>query len=222
MGKNKLKKFEENRLFQHLFQPSDDMRNPDSGFRGNWNEKFGNSNPVILELGCGKGEYTVALSEKYPCKNFIGVDIKGARLWRGAKTVAEKNIPNAAFLRIRIEFIDNFFAQNEVDEIWITFPDPQPNKPGKRLTSPPFLERYRTFLKNGGIIHLKTDSRTLHDYTLKVITENRFTLLSSYTDISVQNPDDELLCIKTFYETQYLAQGIPITYLKFKITPDTV
>jgi tRNA (guanine-N7-)-methyltransferase len=217
MGKDKLRKFEENKLFRHIFQPSsDEIMNPDLGFKGHWNEKFGNSNPIVLELGCGKGEYTVALSRKYPDKNFIGVDIKGARLWRGAKTVAEENIPNAAFLRIRIEFIDNFFAQNEIDEIWITFPDPQINKPRKRLTSPLFLDRYCKFLKNEGIIHLKTDSRMLYNYTLNVINDKKFTLLSSYTDISAQNPDDELLSIKTFYEAQYSAKGIPITYLKFK------
>ncbi|MDR1595128.1 MAG: tRNA (guanosine(46)-N7)-methyltransferase TrmB [Prevotellaceae bacterium] len=218
MGKDKLRKFEENKLFKHVFQPlSAEIMNSGLEFKGRWHEKFGNSNPVVLELGCGKGEYTVALSRKYPDKNFIGVDIKGARLWRGAKTVADENIPNAAFLRIRIEFIDNFFADNEIDEIWITFPDPQINKPRKRLTSPLFLDRYRRFLKNGGIIHLKTDSRMLHNYTLSVIKENNFTLLSSYTDISAQCPEDELLGVKTFYESQYLAKRIPITYLKFRI-----
>ncbi|MDR1581911.1 MAG: tRNA (guanosine(46)-N7)-methyltransferase TrmB [Prevotellaceae bacterium] len=220
MGKDKLRKFEENKLFKHVFQPltGGDMMNvgnPD--FKGRWNEKFDNFNPVVLELGCGKGEYTVALSRKYPDKNFIGIDIKGARLWRGAKTIAEEKIPNAVFLRIRIEFIDNFFAPDEVDEIWITFPDPQINKPRKRLTAPLFLDRYRKFLKKGGSIHLKTDSRILYDYTLDVINKNRFTLLSSYTDISAQNPNDELLSIKTFYETQYSAKGIPVTYLKFLI-----
>ncbi|MDR1886733.1 MAG: tRNA (guanosine(46)-N7)-methyltransferase TrmB [Prevotellaceae bacterium] len=218
MGKDKLKRFRENRLFRHVFQPAfEDMTNPEAGFKGRWNEKFGNGNPVVLELGCGKGEYTVALSRKYPDRNFIGVDIKGARLWRGAKTVADENIPNAAFLRIRIEFIDNFFARDEIDEIWITFPDPQINKPRKRLTSPVFLDRYRKFLKSGGIVHLKTDSRMLYDYTLNVINESKLTLLSSYTDISTRNADDELLDIKTFFETQYSAKGIPVTYLKFKL-----
>jgi tRNA (guanine-N7-)-methyltransferase len=218
MGKDKLRKFEENRRFKHVFQPSSsDMTNFGSEFKGRWREKFGNSNPIALELGCGKGEYTVALSRKYPDKNFIGVDIKGARLWRGAKTVADENIPNAAFLRIRIEFIDNFFAADEIDEIWITFPDPQVNKPRKRLTSPLFLDRYSKFLKHGGFIHLKTDSQILYNYTLNVIKENNYSLLSSYTDISTQNPDDELLNIQTFYESQYSAKGIAIKYLKFKI-----
>jgi tRNA (guanine-N7-)-methyltransferase len=218
MGKDKLRKFEENKLFKHVFQPAfSDMTNPDAGFKGNWNKKFGNFNPTVLELGCGKGEYTVALSRKYPDRNFVGVDIKGARLWRGAKTVKEENIPNAAFLRIRIEFIENFFAQDEIDEIWITFPDPQINRPRKRLTSPLFLDRYRKFLKKGGAVHLKTDSKMLYDYTLNVINENSFSLLSSYTDIYTQNLDDELLGIKTFYEAQYAAKGIPVTYLKFQI-----
>jgi tRNA (guanine-N7-)-methyltransferase len=218
MGKDKLRKFGENQLFKHVYQPSSgEMMASAAEFQGKWNEKFGNSNPVILELGCGKGEYSVALSRKYPDRNFIGVDIKGARLWRGAKTVADENISNAAFLRIRIEFIDNFFAQNEIDEIWITFPDPQAGKPRKRLTSPLFLDRYRKFLKSGGIVHLKTDSRMLHDYTLNIIRENGFTLLDSFTDISAQRPDDELLNIKTFYEARYSAKGIPITYLKFRL-----
>jgi tRNA (guanine-N7-)-methyltransferase len=218
MGKDKLRKFEENKRFKHVFQPSSsEMTNSGTEFKGRWREKFGNSNPVVLELGCGKGEYTIALSRKYPDKNFIGVDIKGARLWRGAKTVADENIPNAAFLRIRIEFIDNFFAPDEIDEIWITFPDPQINKPRKRLTSPSFLDRYSTFLKHGGVIHLKTDSQILYEYTLYVIKENNYTLLSSYTDISAQNPNDELLNIKTFYEAQYSAKGIAIKYLKFQL-----
>ncbi|MDR1170688.1 MAG: tRNA (guanosine(46)-N7)-methyltransferase TrmB [Prevotellaceae bacterium] len=222
MGKDKLRKFEENKLFKHIFQPSrSDMTNPSPLFSGKWSEKFGNSNPIILELGCGKGEYTVALSRRYPDRNFIGIDIKGARIWRGAKTVADENIPNAAFLRIRIEFIDNFFAQDEVDEIWITFPDPQINKPRKRLTSPAFLDRYRKFLKSDGAVHLKTDSRMLFNYTLNVINENSFPLLSSYTDISAQNPDDELLSIETFYQAIYSAKGIPVTYLKFKLKNDT-
>jgi tRNA (guanine-N7-)-methyltransferase len=217
MGKDKLRKFNENRQFKHVYQPSaEEMMNSAELFKGKWNEKFGNSNPIILELGCGKGEYSVALSKKYPERNFIGIDIKGARLWRGAKTVADEKIANAAFLRIRIDFIDNFFAQNEVDEIWITFPDPQARKPRKRLTSPLFLDRYRNFLRSGGIVHLKTDSRMLHDYTLKVIAENNCTLLTAYTDIATQCPDNELLSIKTHYEARYSAQGIPITYLNFR------
>jgi tRNA (guanine-N7-)-methyltransferase len=218
MGKDKLRKFEENKRFNHIIQPSAaDMMNPDSGFKGSWRARFGNANPITLELGCGKGEYTVALSRKYPDRNFIGVDIKGARMWRGAKTVAEENIANAIFLRIRIEFIDNFFAENEIDEIWITFPDPQINKPRKRLTSPLFLDCYRKFLKRGGCIHLKTDSRMLHDYTRNLLEANHCSPLSSCTDIAAQNPYDELLNIKTFYEMQYIDRGIPITYLKFRL-----
>jgi tRNA (guanine-N7-)-methyltransferase len=216
MGKDKLRKFAENQLFRHLYQPAAVTDNRDSDLKGRWNTVFGNSNPIVLELGCGKGEYTVALSQKYPDRNFIGVDIKGARLWRGAKTVDEKQIPNAAFLRIRIEFIETYFAEDEIDEIWITFPDPQPNKSRKRLTSPVFLDRYRKILKNGGIVHLKTDSRTLFDYTLKILKDERCTILCACADIS-ERPDDELLSIKTFYETMYSAQGIPVTYLRFAL-----
>lgn len=214
MGKDKLRKFKENLAFPHLFQPR--IEEADK-FKGLWREKFGNANPVVLELGCGKGEYTVALSRRFPEKNFIGIDIKGARMWRGAKTVDEEKIPNAAFLRIRIEFIERFFASDEVDEIWITFPDPQIKKPRKRLTAPMFLERYRKFLKPGGTIHLKTDSRMLHDYTAKLVHSNGFELLQACTDIRTQCPDDELQTIRTFYEMQFAARGIPITYLKFKI-----
>ncbi|MDR0560328.1 MAG: tRNA (guanosine(46)-N7)-methyltransferase TrmB [Prevotellaceae bacterium] len=214
MGKNKLMKFAENKNFPHVFQPENNF----CEYKGLWKNRFGNLNPLILELGCGKGEYTVALSKKYPQKNFLGIDVKGARIWRGAKTVEEEKIPNAAFLRTRIEFIVDFFDADEVEEIWITFPDPQINKPRKRLTAPEFIERYRQFLKQDGIIHLKTDSRILHDYTLSVINKNNFTLLDAFTDIYAQCPDNEFLKIKTFYEMRFAAQGIPVTYLKFKIS----
>ncbi|MDR2467216.1 MAG: tRNA (guanosine(46)-N7)-methyltransferase TrmB [Prevotellaceae bacterium] len=214
MGKDKLRKFRENLDFPHLFQPR--IEEADE-YRGRWSERFGNANPVVLELGCGKGEYTVALSRRFPERNYIGIDIKGARIWRGAKTVDEEQIPNAAFLRIRIEFAERFFAPDEVDEIWITFPDPQVKKPRKRLTSQMFIERYRKFLKPGGTIHLKTDSRMLHDYTAEIARANGFELLHACTDIRTQCPDDEMQAIRTFYEMQFASRGIPITYLKFKI-----
>lgn len=218
MGKDKLRRFKENLTFKHVYQPeSDEMISVTSAYKGNWHNKFGNEKPIVLELGCGKGEYTVALSRKYPENNFIGIDIKGARLWRGAKTVQTENIQNAAFLRIRIEFIDRFFAENEVDEIWITFPDPQIKKQRKRLTSPLFLERYRKFLKKGGIVHLKTDSRMLYDYTVKLLNKNNLEIIEAITDIYNQCPENELLGIKTFYEGQFASKGIPMTYLKFKI-----
>ncbi|MDR1896418.1 MAG: tRNA (guanosine(46)-N7)-methyltransferase TrmB [Prevotellaceae bacterium] len=217
MGKDKLKRFRENLMFAHLFQPQrDESITGNQEFKGLWHEKFGNANPLILELGCGRGEYTVGLSRRFPQNNFIGIDVKGARLWKGAKTVEEENITNAAFLRIRIEFIDNFFAKDEVDEIWITFPDPQIKKPRKRLTSPLFLERYGKFLKKGGIIHLKTDSRLLYDYTLDVINAHKLPLLESCPDVHKQYQHNELLNIKTFYETQFISQGLPITYIKWQ------
>ena len=162
-GKDKLRKFRENETFENLLQPTTaEVFQKDHPMKGNWGEKmFGNNNPIILELGCGKGEYTIALAEKFPQNNYIGVDIKGARLWKGAKYATEKSLKNVAFLRTRIEFIDSIFAQGEVSEIWLTFSDPQPNKPRKRLSSPLFLERYSHILKEDGIIHLKTDSQLL-------------------------------------------------------------
>jgi len=217
MGKDKLRRFAENLTFEHVFQPDADEMINGSLLKGAWHNKFDNNNPIILELGCGKGEYTVALSRKFPEYNFIGIDIKGARLWKGAKTIKDENITNAAFLRIRIEFIERFFAQNEVDEIWITFPDPQIKKPRKRLVSPLFLERYKQFLKKDGIIHLKTDSRMLHDYTAEVLTENNCTIIEAYTDIYKQCPNDEMMSVQTFYESKFAEKGIPITYIKFTI-----
>ena len=217
MGKDKLRRFAENLTFEHVFQPDADEMINGSLLKGAWHNKFDNNNPIILELGCGKGEYTVALSRKFPEYNFIGIDIKGARLWKGAKTIKDENITNAAFLRIRIEFIERFFAQNEVDEIWITFPDPQIKKPRKRLVSPLFLERYKQFLKKDGIIHLKTDSRMLHDYTAEVLTENNCTIIEAYTDIYKQCPNGEMMSVQTFYESKFAEKGIPITYIKFTI-----
>lgn len=221
MGKDKLRRFNENLTFERMFQPqTEDILSTDYELKGNWNKKvFRNNNPIVLELGCGRGEYTVALAQKYPDKNFIGIDIKGARLWRGAKTVHEENILNAAFLRIRIDFIVSCFELNEVDEIWITFPDPQAraNRARKRLTSAMFLERYRKFLKPKGSIHLKTDSRMLHEYTKAILLKNDFKILEAISDVYQQNPDNQLLSIQTHYEKQYLAKGCPITYLKFLI-----
>ena len=167
MGKHKLARFAENLTFPNLFQVSFEYLE-EHGFewRGRWNEFFGNDNPIVLELGCGKGEYTIALARENAARNYIGVDIKGARLWRGAKTSNEEQMKNVAFIRTRIEMIASFFAKDEVSEIWITFPDPQPKKPMKRLTSERFLGHYREMLRPGGPIHLKTDSRELYDYTM--------------------------------------------------------
>lgn len=235
MGKDKLRKFKENETFRCLLQPSTaEVLGKDHPIKGNWCERmFGNSNPIVVELGCGKGEYTVDLAQRNPAFDYVGVDIKGARLWKGAKYATEHNLGNVAFLRTRIEFIGSLFAPDEVSEIWITFADPQLKKPKKRLTSPLFLERYRNLLKKGGIVHLKTDSRLLHEYTRAVVEQNGLKMLACATDIygadreklygtpleSICGRDavDALFQVQTFYESQYLAQGIPITYMSFLI-----
>ncbi|HOE93902.1 MAG TPA: tRNA (guanosine(46)-N7)-methyltransferase TrmB [Candidatus Cryptobacteroides sp.] len=179
--------------------------------------------PLILELGCGKGEYTLELARRNPSKNYVGVDIKGARLWRGAKTATLEGLPNVAFLRTRIEFINAFFAPDEVSEIWLTFSDPQPKSENKRLTSPVFLERYRKFLKPGGIVRLKTDSLFLHEYTKAVVEANGLKLLICTKDLYGSGTSAETIIepevreVKTFYESMFLEQGVPITYMAFTI-----
>jgi tRNA (guanine-N7-)-methyltransferase len=222
VGKNKHLRFRENETFTLLYQPAfEEIFRRDFRYKGAWREQvFHNSNPVVLELGCGKGEYTVTLAGRFPEKNFIGVDIKGARLWRGAKTATEKQLQNVAFIRTRIDFIESFFASREVDEIWITFPDPQPKAARKRLTSPLFLTRYRKFLNPGGCIHLKTDSRLLHDYTRALAAHNHLKIWESNADIYGSGFAGELLSIKTHYEQLFLKKGLPITYLKFGIDSD--
>lgn len=218
-SKDKLKRFRENETFSCLLQPrTEEVLRRDHPVKGNWGrDMFHNSNPIVLELGCGKGEYTVSLAERFPDRNFIGIDIKGARLWKGAKYATEHEMPNVAFLRTRIEFIESLFAEGEVAEIWITFADPQEKKARKRLTSPGFLTRYAKFLAPGGIIHLKTDSRLLHFYTEELCKQNGMTILASDDDIYGHGVADEILSIKTFYESSFLAKGIPITYLSFRI-----
>lgn len=216
-GKDKLRKFMENETFRCLYQPKlEEVFRTDYRLKGKWNsEVFGNDNPIVVELGCGKGEYTVSLAEKYPDKNFIGIDIKGARLWKGAKYVEQTGLKNAAFLRCRIEFIESVFANDEISQIWITFADPQIGRDKKRLTNPLFIERYRKFLKADGTIHLKTDSRYLHEYTVAMAKQNGMTVIEECKDIYGTGRADETLSIKTFYESQYLEKGIPITYLSF-------
>lgn len=219
MGKNKHKRFQENLTFRNLVQPEfDEIFNRDHGLKGRWRaDFFGNDNPVVLELGCGRGEYTVALARKYPDKNFIGVDIKGARMWRGAKTATEEGLANAGFLRTRIEFIDSFFAPGEVDEIWITFPDPQlkKNRVKKRLTAPGFLGMYARFLKPGGTVHLKTDCLHLHEYTKAVAEVNNLPLEAADSDIYGNGTADDILSVRTAYEEKFLGQGFKITYMRF-------
>ena len=221
MGKNKIARFAENETFEHFFQPS--FHDLVSGFplKGKWHaEFFGNNNPIIIEIGCGKGEYTVSLAEKYPDTNFIGLDKKGARLWRGGKTSKENEMANVAFIRTRIEQLEHIFSPGEVDEIWITFPEPQPSKERKRFTSPQFIERFRKIMKPDGIIHLKTDSDLFYKFTLRVIKEDGHDLLYSNDDL-YSNPDDlrikDVIAVQTFYEKMWLAEGFKIKYLEYKL-----
>ncbi len=219
MGKDKFKRFQENETFGCLYQPEfEEVFGKDYKMKGNWHkDHFGNVLPIVLELGCGRGEYTVAMAKRFKEKNFIGVDIKGARMWRGAKTATEESIANAAFVRTRIEFIESVFDRDEVSEIWITFPDPQIKRYKKRLTSAIFLDKYRRFLKDGGIVHLKTDSAFLHNYTLALVLQNNLELIEANNDIYGTERADDLLSIRTRYESIFLGQGIKITYLSFRL-----
>ena len=221
-SKNKLRRFNENETFSNVVQPTrDELVSSNFKLKGNWREEvFKNNNPLVLELGCGKGEYSVALAQKYPDKNFIGIDIKGARFWRGAKTAIEENIPNVAFLRTQIELIDHAFAENEVDEIWITFPDPQIKykRTKHRMTNATFLERYKKILKPEGVVNLKTDSEFMHSYTLGLLHgAGHDVLYANHNVYKQEGSPEEVTSIQTFYESQYLEQDKPITYIRFKI-----
>ena len=222
MGKNKLKRFRENETFTNVLQPSrEEILLGNFPLKGKWaSDFFQNENPIVLELGCGKGEYTVNLAQQYPQKNFIGIDIKGARFWRGAKTALEEKVPNAAFLRCQIELIDMIFALNEVAEIWITFPDPQIKykRTKHRLTNADFLEKYKKILAPDGLIHLKTDSEFLHGYTLGLLHGLGHEILYANHHIyRNERGPAEVLAIQTTYEKIYLAQGKPITYIRFRL-----
>lgn len=218
MGHHKLQRFAENLTFPNLFQVGfDQLEQEGFALRGRWNSHFGNDNPITLELGCGKGDYTIALARIHPERNYIGVDIKGARLWRGAKTAVEEPLTNVAFIRTRIELIDRFFAPGEVSEIWLTFCDPQLKKPNKRLTSPRFLDTYAHFLAPQSVIHLKTDSQELFDYTLNEVLPTRDCVIEvSTNDLYNSRYDGEAKLTQTFYERMFLAEGKPITYIKWK------
>ena len=220
-SKNKLKRFAENEGFANVVQPDRErLLDGDFPHAGKWNAFFGNDQPLVLELGCGKGEYTLGLARRYPNRNFIGVDIKGARLWRGAKTALEEPLENVVFLRTHIELIDKAFAQGEVSEIWITFPDPQIKfkRTKHRMTNPEFLERYRRILKPGGRLHLKTDSEFMHGYTLGLLQGLGLKIHYSTHDIyRNEGAPEEVTQIQTFYEKQYLERGKPITYLSFSL-----
>jgi len=220
-SKNKLKRFKENETFGNVIQPNrEEITNGTFSLKGKWSEFFGNDNPLVLELGCGKGEYTIGMAKQNENKNFIGVDIKGARFWRGAKTAIEENLSNVAFLRTQIELIDGLFAANEVSEIWITFPDPQIKykRTKHRLTNEVFLEKYKLILKQDGVVNLKTDSEFMHGYTLGLLHGKGLEVLYANHDVyKNEGSPKEVLEIQTFYEKQYLEKGKPITYIKFRI-----
>lgn len=221
-SKNKLKRFRENETFSNVYQPSrEEVVKNEFALKGNWNkEVFKNDHPVILELGCGKGEYSVELARRYPDTNFIGVDIKGSRFWRGAKTAVEENLHNVAFLRTQIELIEHCFGSNEVDEIWITFPDPQIKykRTKHRLTNEEFLARYANILKPEGIINLKTDSEFMHGYTLGLLHgAGHEVIYANHNVYRNEGAPDVVTAIQTFYESQYLEQNKPITYIKFRL-----
>ena len=230
MGKNKLKKFAEMEIFHNVFQCGAREMVEDSpvvAMRGKWHaEYFHNENPIVLELGCGRGEYTVGLAARYPNKNYIGIDIKGARMWAGAKQAELAGMKNVAFLRTNIEMLTHFFAPNEVAEIWITFPDPQMKKATKRLTSTYFMQRYAQLLQKNGLIHLKTDSPFLYTYTQAMVKENGYPLMvdtddlysDRISDIGNRESDiDEAKALQTHYEHQWLDRGLTIKYLRWEL-----
>ena len=237
MGKNKLSKFADMAAYPHVFEASDYVSPAEGSWeqtfspfplRGRWREDFfKNDAPIVLELGCGRGEYTVGLARLFPDKNFVGVDIKGARMWTGATEALNEGLKNVAFLRTRIEFIDRFFAPGEVSEIWLTFSDPQMKKVTKRLTSTYFLERYRRFLADGGTVHVKTDSNFLFTYTQAVVKKNSLPLEVETSDLySALLPESDtetrsILSIRTYYESQWIARGIPIKYIRLRLPQAT-
>ena len=226
MGKDKLRKFAENLTFKCMVQPEfDDIFHKDHPLKGRWHEDFfHNNNPIVLELGCGKGEYAVGLARQYPNKNFIGIDIKGARMWTGATESMREGMTNVAFLRTNIEMLSHFFAENEVDEIWITFPDPQMKKATKRLTSTFFMARYRQLLRPDGLIHLKSDSPFLYTYTQVMVKENHYSILVDtddlYSEEAVRTLGDkanEARMLQTHYENQWLDRGLTIKYIVWQL-----
>ena len=219
-SKNKLKRFRENETFPNVIQPTREEVIEGFPLKGNWQTHFNNNNPIILELGCGKGEYTIALARKNPNINYIGIDIKGARFWRGAKTALQENLSNVAFIRTQIELIDLLFNKNEVTEIWITFPDPQIKytRTKHRLTNQEFLKKYHYILKTEGLVNLKTDSEFMHGYTLGLLHGEGHEILYAHHDIyNNSHSPEEVVTTQTFYESQYLAKDKPITYIKFRL-----
>lgn len=228
MGKGKLAKFADMAKYENVFQyPYSVVENVPFEMRGHWNEQyFHNDNPIVLELGCGKGEYTVGLAKLFPNINFIGVDIKGARMWTGATQAINEGLKNVAFLRTNIEIIERFFCEDEVQGIWLTFSDPQMKNPRKRLTSTYFMNRYRKFLKDGGLIHLKTDSNFLFTYTTYMVERNKLPLIVRTEDLYHTDGFDEqtntILNIQTYYESMWIERGLNIKYMKFELPREGV
>lgn len=219
MGKGKLSKFADMASYPHVFEyPYSVVEEVPFELKGKWGKEFfKNDRPIVLELGCGRGEYTVGLAKMFPDKNFIGVDIKGARMWSGATESLKEGLKNVAFLRTNIEIIERFFAKDEVSEIWLTFSDPQMKKATKRLTSTYFMERYRKFLKNNGLVHLKTDSNFMFTYTKYMVEKNQFPVEFMTEDLYHSGLVDDILNIKTYYEQQWLDRGLSIKYMKFML-----
>lgn len=219
MGKNKLEKFADMRSYPHVFEyPYSVVDDVPFDMKGHWARGFfKNDNPIVLELGCGRGEYTVGLARRYPDKNFIGVDIKGARMWTGATEALQEGLKNVAFLRTNIEIIDRFFAPGEISEIWLTFSDPQMKKATKRLTSTYFMERYRRFLKDGGLVHVKTDSPFMFTYTRYMTEHNHLPVEFITDDLYHSGLADDILSIRTYYEQQWLDRGLTIKYILFRL-----
>ena len=215
-----MKRFKENETFKNVIQPTREEVVTNFSHKGKWHSFFGNNNPIVVELGCGKGEYTIALAQKNPDKNYIGIDIKGARFWRGAKTAIEENLPNVAFVRTQIELVDFIFAENEVSEIWITFPDPQIKfqRTKHRMTNSSFMKKYHHILNEEGIMNLKTDSEFMHGYTLGLLHgEGHEVLYANHTVYKNEGAPKEVTDTQTFYEKQYLEVDKPITYIKFRL-----
>jgi len=221
LGKNKLSRFRELERLDRVFQPPfEEVFDRDFRLKGKWKQEiFGNDRPLVIELGCGKGEYTVGLARRDPGRNYMGLDIKGARIWKGARQASMEKLPNVVFLRTRIELITAFFARDEVDEIWLTFPDPQEKRrrQKKRLTGALFLNRYRQFLKDNGLIHLKTDNRALYSFTLELIMYNGLPVERQTDNLYGTGWQDEAVAIQTFYESRFLAEGSKICYIRFRL-----
>lgn len=227
MGKGKLAKWAENQHFDHVFEPSlNEIIEGATFMKGEWHEKvFQNSNPITVELGCGKGEYTMGLARLYPDRNFLGVDVKGHRFWSGARESLDEELSNVAFLRTKIEFINSFFDKDEVDEIWLTFSDPQPKdqRGTKRITSPIFIDRYKKFLPKGSLIHIKSDSQWLYDNTIAELKSNAYEVIHDTNDLyggyidTIEGDLADILRIKTYYEELFTERGAVIKYIQFKV-----